>query len=130
MNDICNDCKPAIQLEALSRDMESLKNEITDVQERLREVEKFSSSGGEQIKMIFKMLNEIKGSIDKISDNLVDMNKNVVNNAKVKELEKAIEEIKYKPIKDYSKIKIAIITAICSTTAGTVIGIIINKIIK
>lgn len=130
MNEICKDCKPAIQLEALSKDFEGLKNEFTDVQERLREVERFSSSGGEQIKMIFKMLNEIKGSIDKISDNLADMNKNAVNNVKVTELEKAIEELKYKPINEYSKIKLAVITALCSASVGAIMGFIIKKLIN
>lgn len=144
MSENCKDC---VQVE-------NIKADIKDIFERLREVEKFSSSGGEQIKMIFKMLNEIKGSIDKIGDKLEDLNKNAVNAAKVegleekfndlnkdivkkeelKEIKKQVqevqdsnEEIKLKPVQDFSKFKWIIITAFASSVVGAVIGFIIKN---
>lgn len=113
-------CKDCVQVE-------NIKADIKDIYERLREVEKFSSSGGEQIKMIFKMLNEIKGSIDKIGDKLEGISKTAVNNEKVQEIEREIEEIKFKPAEDYSKIKTAIITSICTGIIGVILGLIFSK---
>ncbi|MFL0248849.1 hypothetical protein ACJDT4_00320 [Clostridium neuense] len=114
-------CKDCVQVE-------NIKADIKDIYERLREVEKFSSSGGEQIKMIFKMLNEIKGSLDKIGDKLENIDKNAVNTAKVEELEKEIEEIRFKPVEDYSKTKIAVITSVCSSIVGAILGFVFSKI--
>lgn len=114
-------CKDCVQVE-------NIKADIKDIYERLREVEKFSLSGGEQIKMIFKMLNEIKGSLDKIGDKLENIDKNAVNTAKVEEIERRIEEIKCKPAEDYSKIKTAIITSICTGVIGTILGFVFSKI--
>lgn len=113
-------CKDCVQVE-------NIKADIKDIYERLREVEKFSFSGGEQIKMIFKMLNEIKGSLDKIGDKLENIDKNSVNTAKVEELEKQIEEIKLRPSEDYSKIKTAIVTSICTGIIGVILGLIFSK---
>lgn len=113
-------CKDCVQVE-------NIKADIKDIYERLREVEKFSSSGGEQIKMIFKMLNEIKGSIDKIGDKLENIDKNAVNATKVETIEKKIEEIKFRPAEDYSKIKMAIITSICTGIIGTILGFVFSR---
>jgi uncharacterized coiled-coil DUF342 family protein len=124
LDENCKDC-PYVQ--NLKDDIKSLKTEVKDLDERVIVVEKFSASGGEQIKMIFKMLNEIKCSIDKIGNKLEDINKNAVNSTKVADLEKKIEEIKYKPAEDYSKIKVAIVTSVCTGIIGVILGIIFTK---
>lgn len=105
MNDNCKEC-PYIQ--SLKNDVSSLKSDIKDFDERLLVVEKFSASGGEQIKMIFKILNEIKDSIRDVNTKL--------------------ETIEKQPGEDYSKIKLTIITSICSGMVGAVLGFIFSKI--
>ncbi|UZW13181.1 hypothetical protein OSC52_15190 [Clostridium pasteurianum] len=104
MNENCKDC-PYIQ--NLKEDIHSLKADIKDLDERVIVVEKFSASGGEQIKMIFKILNEIKDSIKDIGSKL--------------------EKIEEKPGEDYSKIKLALITSICTGIVGIILGIIFTK---
>lgn len=104
MNEECKDC---VYIQNLKEDVKSLKSEVKDLDERLIVVEKFSVSGGEQIKMIFKILNEIKDSIKDISSKL--------------------EKIGNKPSEDYSKIKIAVITSICSGVIGALLGLIFSK---
>ena len=104
MNEDCKDC---VYIQNLKEDVSSLKNEVKDLDERLIVVEKFSASGGEQIKMIFKILNEIKDSIKDIGSKL--------------------EKIGDKPTEDYSKIKIAVITSICSGITGAILGLIFSK---
>ncbi|MDP4144479.1 MAG: hypothetical protein Q8936_08365 [Bacillota bacterium] len=97
-------CKDCIQVSNLKEDLSRLKDDVKDIYERLGEVEKFSASGGEQIKMIFVILNEIKNSI--------------------KDINSKLEKIEEKPGEDYSKVKIAIITSICSGIVGVMLGFI------
>lgn len=104
MDDNCKDC---VYIQNLKEDVSSLKGEIKNLDERLIVVEKFSASGGEQIKMIFKILNEIKDSIKDIGSKL--------------------EKIRDRPSEDYSKIKVAIITSVCSGIVGAILGIIFSK---
>lgn len=104
MNENCKDC-PYVQ--NLKDDVDALKKDMKDFDERIIVVEKFSASGGEQIKMIFKILNEIKDSIKDIGNKL--------------------EKIENKPAQDFSKIKLAIITSICSATVGAVLGFIFTR---
>lgn len=104
MNEECKNC---VYIQNLKEDVNSLKSEIKNLDERLIVVEKFSASGGEQIKMIFKILNEIKDSIKDIGSKL--------------------EKIGNKPSEDYSKIKLAVITSICSGIVGTLLGLIFTK---
>lgn len=104
MNENCKDC-PYVQ--NLKDDITSLKAEIKDLDERVIVVEKFSASGGEQIKMIFKILSEIKDSIKDIGSKL--------------------EKIEEKPGKDFSAIKLTVLSSICSGIIGTILGIIFSK---
>lgn len=103
-NENCKDC-PYVQ--NLKDDIKSLKVEIKDLDERVIVVEKFSASGGEQIKMIFKILSEIKSSVKDISTKLGNIEK--------------------QPGEEYSKIKIAIISSICTGIIGVILGIIFTK---
>lgn len=104
MNENCKDC-PYIQ--NIKEDIHSLKTDIKDLDERVIVVEKFSASGGEQIKMIFKILSEIKDSIKDIGSKL--------------------EKIEEKPGKDFSAIKLTVITSICSGVIGAIVGFIFSK---
>lgn len=104
MSESCKDC-PYVQ--NLDKDVTRLKNDVKDIYERLGEVEKFSASGSEQIKMIFKILSEIKDSIKDIGNKL--------------------EKIEDRPGEDLNKIKLAIITSICSGIIGVILGIIFKK---
>ncbi|MDP4146596.1 MAG: hypothetical protein Q8936_19325 [Bacillota bacterium] len=100
-------CKDCIQVINMKEDVTRIKDDIKDIYERLGEVEKFSASGGEQIKMIFVILNEIKNSIKDVSSKL--------------------EKIEEKPAEDFSKVKIAVMTSICSGIIGTLLGFIFTK---
>ncbi|WP_234121781.1 hypothetical protein [Clostridium hydrogenum] len=73
------------------------------------------------------MLNEIRGSIDKISDKIEIINKTAVNNEKVQDIEREIEKIKFRSTEDYSKIKLAVTTSICTGIIGTILGFIFSK---
>ncbi|WP_238886389.1 hypothetical protein [Clostridium sp. YIM B02551] len=106
MNENCKNC---MQVENLKNDVDRLRNDVKDIYERLREVESFSASGGEQIKMIFKILEEIKDSIKDIG-------------SKIGENEK-------KPGEEYSKVKMIIITAIISTLTSGIGGAILASIL-
>jgi hypothetical protein len=101
MNENCNDCA---WIQNLKEDVTSLKNDIKDIYERLGEVEMFKASGGEQIKMIFKILNEIKDSIGDIS--------------------KVMLQMREEPGKQAQSIKIAIISSVCSGIIGVMLGLI------
>lgn len=100
----CQDC---VYIQNLKEDVNSLKSEIKNLDERLIVVERFSASGGEQIKMIFKILNEIKDSIKDIGSKL--------------------QKIGDRPTEDYSKVKVAVITSVCSGIVGAILGIIFSK---
>lgn len=104
MDDKCKDCA---YVQNLRDDVTTLKADIKSLDGRLLVVEKFSASGGEQIKMIFKILNEIKDSIKDIGNKL--------------------EKIEEKPANDFSKIKMTIITSICSATVGAILGFVFTK---
>lgn len=101
MSENCKDC---VQVQNLKSDIERLRDDVKDIYERLSQVEKFSASGGEQIKMIFKILNEIKDSIKDIGSKL--------------------GRIEEKPAEDFSKIKLAIMTSVCSGIIGIILGLI------
>lgn len=105
MNENCKDC-PYIQ--NVREELQTVKADIKDMDERLVIVEKFSASGGEQIKMIFKILNEIKDSI--------------------KDIGNKIENIEQKPVHNAEKIKYIILTAFISSGIGAVFGLLIPHI--
>lgn len=104
MDEKCKDCSWVVNLK---EDVTRLRNDVKDIYDRLGELENFKASGGEQIKMIFKILNEIKDSIKDIGSKL--------------------GRIEEQPAEDYSKIKLAILTAICSSSVGAVLGFIFSK---
>lgn len=110
MSENCKDCVQVQNLKddmkRLSDDFERLRNDIKDIYDRLSVVEKFSASGGEQIKMIFKILSEIKDSIKDISTTL--------------------SILREKPAGNAEKLKWIITTALVSSLAGAVVGFIIK----
>lgn len=103
MGENCNDCA---WVQNLKEDVTRLKNDIKDIYERLGDVEKFKASGGEQIKMIFKILNEIKDSIGDIS--------------------KAMQQMREEPGKQAQSIKTAVISSVCTGIIGVILGLIFN----
>ena len=52
------------------KDIEGLKAEISNINEKVGELEKSTAINEEQTKMVFKILNEIKDSIKTIGDKL------------------------------------------------------------
>lgn len=67
MNDHCRDC---IQISNLEKKLMGLEQSIKDLHERISEVERGNAVSEEQIRMIFKILNEIKDSVRQIADKL------------------------------------------------------------
>jgi len=78
-NDLCNDCKPAVRCEVLTKDVDSLKNEIAEIKSKVSKLETLTAVNEEQTKMVFKILSEIKDSIEKIA-NKIDEIENRPNN--------------------------------------------------
>lgn len=60
MDDRCNDCRPAVQIE-------NLLLEVTTLKEKVSKLETNTAVNEEQTKMIFKILTEIKDSIADIN---------------------------------------------------------------
>jgi len=67
MNDRCKDC---IQVENLEKRLMVLEQGFKDLQDRVAEAERSNAVSEEQIKMIFKILNEIKDSIRQIAEKI------------------------------------------------------------
>lgn len=70
MDERCIDCKPALMCENLNKEVESLKVENAELKVRIGKVETAQAVNEEQTKMVFKILNEIKQSIDKIANKI------------------------------------------------------------
>lgn len=67
MNDRCKDC---IQISNLEKRLVGLEQGFKDLHDRVAEVECCNAVSEEQIKMIFKILNEIKDSIRQIAEKI------------------------------------------------------------
>lgn len=104
MNENCKDCA---YIQAIKDEIKNVKEDIKNIDDRLGEVEKFSASSGEQIKMIFKILSEIKDSIKDIGSKL-----GVLEN---------------RPGETLGKIAIAVITSACTGVIGYTLGQIFSK---
>ena len=70
MDERCLDCKPALMCENLTKEVETLKTENAELKDRIGKVETAQAVNEEQTKMVFKILNEIKQSIDKIANKI------------------------------------------------------------
>lgn len=67
MNDRCKDC---IQINNLEKRLMGLEQGFKDLHDRVAAVECGSAVSEEQIKMIFRILNEIKDSIRQIAEKI------------------------------------------------------------
>jgi uncharacterized protein YoxC len=65
MSENCKDC---LQLETLKSEASELKIRVNKLEEKVNTIEKDTAINQEQTKMVFKILTEIKDSIEKISD--------------------------------------------------------------
>jgi uncharacterized protein YaaN involved in tellurite resistance len=67
MNENCKDC---LYVENLKEEVADIKLQVKELYERMKTVEKENAVNQEQTKMVFKILNEIKDSIEKIADKI------------------------------------------------------------
>lgn len=65
-----NNCKDCVQVVNLEKRLTGLEQDLKDLHERVSGGEKENAVRDEQIKMIFKILNEIKDSIKHIADKI------------------------------------------------------------
>jgi uncharacterized coiled-coil protein SlyX len=72
MPDHCKDCA---YVQSLEKQVQDLQHKTKDHEARLSGVEKTSAVSEERIDMIFNILKEIKGSIDKIATKIEIMEK-------------------------------------------------------
>lgn len=72
-NELCNDCKPALKCEMLEKEVASLKNELVGIKKEVGELKTSTAVNEEQTKMVFKILSEIKDSIEKIATKIDDI---------------------------------------------------------
>lgn|GEM_PF-1563957 len=70
MDDKCENCIPATLCKGLRLDLNKLENTVTAIIDRIGKVETKQEVNEEQTKMVFTILSEIKGSIDKIADKI------------------------------------------------------------
>ncbi|QAA31253.1 hypothetical protein [Clostridium manihotivorum] len=75
MSDSCNNCRQATLIDALKDDFNKLKDELEDVKKDLTALSVAQGKTEEQTKMVFKILNEIKDSIQLIANKIEDIEK-------------------------------------------------------
>ena len=100
MDERCENCRTTVVVE-------NLKEEVAFLKEEVSKLKITTTKNEEQTKMVFKILNEIKDSI--------------------KDIAIKFENIEKQPGEEYSKIKLAILTSICSGGIGTLLGFIFSK---
>lgn len=66
----CNDCKQSLLVEKLREDFNSLKEELEEVRKDVTALSIAQGKTEEQTKMVFKILNEIKDSIQLIANKI------------------------------------------------------------
>lgn len=67
MNDNCKDC---YHIENLKSEIQEIKVKVNALEGKVSVVEKTAAINEEQTKMVFKILNEIKDSIEKIGNKI------------------------------------------------------------
>lgn len=67
MSENCKDC---IQVDTLKDEVSELKAKVNELAEKVNRIEKDTAINQEQTKMVFKILTEIKDSIEKISNKI------------------------------------------------------------
>lgn len=75
MSDSCNNCRQAALIDTLKDDFNKLKDELEDVKKDLTALSVAQGKTEEQTKMVFKILNEIKDSIQLIANKIEDIEK-------------------------------------------------------
>lgn len=96
-----------VKIENLERQALEMKENEKDFEKRLILLEKNTAVSEEQIKMIYKILNEIKESIASIA--------------------KKFDVIEQEPVKEASQIKVSVIASFFSAIAGAVAGLLLKK---
>lgn len=94
-------------LKALEKRVESLENSKNDFETRITGLERRSDVSNEQIKMIFNILNEIKGSIVSIANKL--------------------DKIEEEPSKQAQQFKMAMLTSAGTGIIGIILGLIFGR---
>ncbi len=74
-NESCNDCKSALTCEILFKEVDNLKQELSNVKVEVNDLKTSTKVNEEQTKMVFKILSEIKDSIEKIANKIDDIEK-------------------------------------------------------
>lgn len=117
----CKDCDKYLglkeELNALKLDLEKMneKNEVTinGMKDKLFLLEKQDAITNEQVKSIFKILNEIKDSIQIIAINLEEKpSLDDYNKKRMDTMESDLQELKSEDSKTYKHIKLALVTSI------------------
>lgn len=67
MSEICKDC---MQVENLKEEVCDLKTVVKELESKVNKIEKDTAVNQEQTKMVFKILTEIKDSIEKIGNKI------------------------------------------------------------
>jgi predicted nuclease with TOPRIM domain len=75
MNEKCQDCKTTIECEQLKQDVENLKDKVSNLETKVSNVITDQAVNKEQTKMVFNILNEIKGTITTIAEKLDKLEK-------------------------------------------------------
>jgi len=70
MNEGCRDCT---YVENLEKEIETLRGSVKENSSRINSLERAADVERERTDMIFKILNEIKGSIEKIANKIDDI---------------------------------------------------------
>lgn len=66
-------CKDCLQVETLKGEVTELKLKTNELSEKVNKIEKDTAVNQEQTKMVFKILTEIKDSIEKIANKIDDI---------------------------------------------------------
>lgn len=96
-----------VKIENLQRQLAELKENEKDFEKRLTLLERNTAVSEEQIKMIYKILNEIKDSIGNISNKL--------------------DTLEQEPGKEAKQIKVSVIASFLSAVAGAVAVLLLKK---
>ena len=96
-----------VRIENLEKQVTELKDYAKDFEKRVSLLEKNTGISEEQIKMIYKILNEIKNSIASIASKL--------------------DAIEQEPRKEANQIRVSVIASFLSAVAGAVAALIFKK---
>ncbi|KZL88727.1 hypothetical protein [Clostridium magnum] len=96
-----------VRIENLEKQVQEMRETEKEFEKRLTLLERNTAVSEEQIKMIYKILNEIKDSIASIA--------------------KKLDAIEQEPAKEASQIKVSVIVSFLSALAATAVTLIFKK---